>query len=313
MRRSRCSARRAAESRCEIFDAAMRSRAEADLQMETDLRQAIDEARRSRSTTSRSCRSRAATSPGSKRSCGGDIRGAGSSAPIEFIPLAEETGHDPGRSAGSSSKRRAARWPSGRRDSARTRRRSICVNVSGRQFADVALAGQIAAILRETGLDPSRLKLEITESAFLGDIAGRAGHAGRVRAMGIEWSLDDFGTGYSSLSHLHQLKVDTVKIDRSFVSRIGGRGQRIRNGPRHRGARAQSRDERRRGRGRNPRAARVPAGARLRAGPGVLFSKPVTAADAGSLIAVAALARACADPASPCAEPRLDWARGRRV
>ena len=64
-------------------------------------------------------------------------------------------------------------------------------------------------------------KLEITESAFIGDV--RAAHTtlNRLQSIGIEWSIDDFGTGYSSLSYLHRLQADTVKIDRSFVSRLG--------------------------------------------------------------------------------------------
>ena len=97
----------------------------------------------------------------------------------------------------------------------------VCVNVSSRQFADAELAAQIEAILKQTGLCPSRLKLEITESAFLGDLPGAQVTLRRLQSMGVEWSLDDFGTGYSSLSYLQRLHVDTVKIDRSFVSRMG--------------------------------------------------------------------------------------------
>ena len=83
------------------------------------------------------------------------------------------------------------------------------------------LAAQIEAILEQTGLSPSSLKLEITESAFLGDVTGAQVTLRRLQSIGVEWSLDDFGTGYSSLSYLHRLHVDTVKVDRSFVSRIG--------------------------------------------------------------------------------------------
>jgi EAL domain-containing protein (putative c-di-GMP-specific phosphodiesterase class I) len=97
------------------------------------------------------------------------------------------------------------------------------VNVSSRQFADVELSSHIEETLRATGLEPSRLKLEITESAFLGDLQAAQYTLRRMQVMGVKWSLDDFGTGYSSLSHLHRLKVDTVKIDRSFVTRIAAR------------------------------------------------------------------------------------------
>ena len=76
-------------------------------------------------------------------------------------------------------------------------------------------------MLAESGLSPSSLKLEITESAFLGDIRSAQVTLRRLQSLGVAWSLDDFGTGYSSLSYLHRLHVDTVKVDRSFVSRIG--------------------------------------------------------------------------------------------
>jgi EAL domain-containing protein (putative c-di-GMP-specific phosphodiesterase class I) len=97
----------------------------------------------------------------------------------------------------------------------------MCVNVSSKQFADADLTGEIEAVLAESGLHPSSLKLEITESAFLSDIRKAQVTLGRLRTLGVAWSLDDFGTGYSSLSYLHRLHVDTVKVDRSFVSRIG--------------------------------------------------------------------------------------------
>jgi EAL domain-containing protein (putative c-di-GMP-specific phosphodiesterase class I) len=97
----------------------------------------------------------------------------------------------------------------------------MCVNVSSKQFADADLTGVIESVLAESGLSPSSLKLEITESAFLGDIRSAQVTLRRLRTLGVAWSLDDFGTGYSSLSYLHRLHVDTVKVDRSFVSRIG--------------------------------------------------------------------------------------------
>jgi len=80
---------------------------------------------------------------------------------------------------------------------------------------------ELTSILERTGLKASNLKLEITESAFINDLATAQTILDRAQAMGIELSLDDFGTGYSSLSHLHGLQIDTVKIDRSFVGRIG--------------------------------------------------------------------------------------------
>src|SRR5438046_2009389 len=99
----------------------------------------------------------------------------------------------------------------------------VCVNVSSREFADADFAGEVEAILRETGLPPASLKLEITERACIGDVRAAQATLKRLQAIGVAWSLDDFGTGYSSLNHLHQLHqlhVNTVKIDRSFVSRL---------------------------------------------------------------------------------------------
>ena len=102
----------------------------------------------------------------------------------------------------------------------------MCVNVSSRQFADANLMSEIEAILQQTRLEASSLKLEITESAFIDDIPAAQVIVSRARSIGIEWSLDDFGTGYSSLSHLHRLQVGTLKVDRSFVREIGGEDAR---------------------------------------------------------------------------------------
>jgi EAL domain-containing protein (putative c-di-GMP-specific phosphodiesterase class I) len=99
---------------------------------------------------------------------------------------------------------------------------AICVNLSSRQFADTDLARTIEEVLEQTGLPASSLKLEITESAFIGDVEAAQATLRRLSAIGVEWSLDDFGTGYSSLSHLHKLQVNTLKIDRSFVGRMDG-------------------------------------------------------------------------------------------
>ena len=95
------------------------------------------------------------------------------------------------------------------------------MNVAAGQFGH-DFASEVERILNETGLEPSKLKLEITESAFI-KYGGSAEEAlARLRSIGVEWSIDDFGTGYSSLSYLHRLQANTVKIDRSFISRIGG-------------------------------------------------------------------------------------------
>jgi EAL domain-containing protein (putative c-di-GMP-specific phosphodiesterase class I) len=97
---------------------------------------------------------------------------------------------------------------------------SISVNLSGKQFSQPDLIECISQILTETGLDASSLKMEITESAIIENIDAAALMLKRIKALGIRLSLDDFGTGYSSLSYLHRFPIDTLKIDRSFVSRI---------------------------------------------------------------------------------------------
>jgi diguanylate cyclase (GGDEF)-like protein/PAS domain S-box-containing protein len=98
---------------------------------------------------------------------------------------------------------------------------SISVNLSGRQFGHANLLEQITQILDATGLDPHSLKLEITESIVMDNVESTSGTLKKLRALGVELSIDDFGTGYSSLSYLHRLPIDTLKIDRSFVSRVG--------------------------------------------------------------------------------------------
>jgi EAL domain-containing protein (putative c-di-GMP-specific phosphodiesterase class I) len=144
--------------------------------------------------------------------------------PGEFIAVAEDTGmiRQIGRLVLIESCRQMAAW---QRQFGAAAPRVICVNVSGAQLADAGLADEIEAILRDTGLDACRLKLEITESAYIGDVRAAQATLKRLQAIGIEWSIDDFGTGYSSLSYLHQLQADTLKVDRSFISRMGLEGK----------------------------------------------------------------------------------------
>jgi EAL domain-containing protein (putative c-di-GMP-specific phosphodiesterase class I) len=140
--------------------------------------------------------------------------------PLEFIALAEETGliMPIGHAVLRAGCRQLAEW---RRTFGSAAPDGVCVNVSSRQFLDAGLAATIEEILAATGLDASYLKLEVTESAFIGDVDAARATVERLQRIGIEWSLDDFGTGYSSLSHLHRLQLDTIKVDRSFVLRMG--------------------------------------------------------------------------------------------
>jgi EAL domain-containing protein (putative c-di-GMP-specific phosphodiesterase class I) len=94
---------------------------------------------------------------------------------------------------------------------------SVAVNLATRNLIDTAFPDDVAAALAETGVDASRLELEITESTMLEDPFRTKLVLDRLHAMGIRLSIDDFGTGYSSLAYLRQLPVSEIKIDRSFV------------------------------------------------------------------------------------------------
>jgi diguanylate cyclase (GGDEF)-like protein/PAS domain S-box-containing protein len=96
----------------------------------------------------------------------------------------------------------------------------VTVNLSAKQFTQSDLIDQVKECLRETGLDPNNLKLEITESVVMDNIETATAMLVQLRALGVRLSIDDFGTGYSSLSYLHRFPIDTLKIDRSFVTRI---------------------------------------------------------------------------------------------
>ena len=97
---------------------------------------------------------------------------------------------------------------------------AISVNLSGKQFAQPDLIDKISQVLEETGLAPDSLKLEITESSLIENPETAAATLKLLKDLGIRISLDDFGTGYSSLSYLHRFPIDTIKIDRSFITRI---------------------------------------------------------------------------------------------
>ncbi|MCW2248331.1 diguanylate cyclase (GGDEF)-like protein [Azospirillum fermentarium] len=139
--------------------------------------------------------------------------------PGEFIPLAEETGLivPIGRWALREAVRQIVQWQ------ARFPRPVplfMSVNVSPRQIHDDDLAGLVAEVLAGSGIPPSSLKLEITESLLMQDPAKSRDVMQRIRDMDVRLSIDDFGTGYSSLSYLHTFPADTLKIDRAFVSAI---------------------------------------------------------------------------------------------
>ncbi|HSY36941.1 MAG TPA: EAL domain-containing protein [Acidobacteriaceae bacterium] len=141
-------------------------------------------------------------------------------SPAEFIPVAESGGMivELGTQALGEACRRLAMW----QDRPGLRDLSIAVNVSSRQFADPQFVQVVEDALRSTGVDPSRLKLEITESAAMEKVHEVIQKMMTLKALGIKLSLDDFGTGYSSLSQLKLLPLHQLKIDKSFVNDIVG-------------------------------------------------------------------------------------------
>ncbi|WP_237480103.1 bifunctional diguanylate cyclase/phosphodiesterase [Lichenibacterium dinghuense] len=134
--------------------------------------------------------------------------------PVDFIPLAEETGliGEIGRWVIEAACREAAAWPHPWR---------VSVNVSPKQFRRTDVCEILAAAIRENGLLPARVVVEVTEGVLIDDAATAVATLQRLRDMGVRVALDDFGTGYSSLSYLQLFKFDKFKIDKSFVRRLG--------------------------------------------------------------------------------------------
>lgn len=137
--------------------------------------------------------------------------------PNDFIPHAEQTGLivPIGAWALQEACREAARWE---RDFALPKNFSIAVNLSARQFAQPDLVRYLARALDESGLDPGRLKVEITETLVMQNPESVVHKLRGLREMGAKVSIDDFGTGYSSLAYLQRFPINTLKVDRSFVS-----------------------------------------------------------------------------------------------
>ena len=141
-------------------------------------------------------------------------------APAHFINTAEETGLivPMGRWVLEEACRQVSQWQTEREDDIRL---ELSVNLSAKQLQQPNLATEIAEVLKKTGLAPINLKLEITESVAMSDAEGMLARLHELKALGVKLAIDDFGTGYSSLSYLKRFPVDTLKIDRSFVSGLG--------------------------------------------------------------------------------------------
>ena len=141
----------------------------------------------------------------------------GTISPGDFIPLAEETGliNEIGEWVLREGCRQAREW----QDMGLPKRR-MAINLSARQFSDRGFLDMVTRVLAETGLEPSCLELEITESQVMRQTEGMIMLLNKLSEMGVQLAIDDFGTGYSSLSYLKRLPIQKLKIDQSFVRDI---------------------------------------------------------------------------------------------
>jgi diguanylate cyclase (GGDEF)-like protein/PAS domain S-box-containing protein len=206
------------KGRHEVFDKVMHARAISLLQLENDLRRAIE-----REEFVIHYQPIVKLSTGLISGFEALVRWQhperGLVSPLEFIPLAEETeliipiSHWVLRE----SCRRIRQW---QLQSPAMATLSISVNLSGKQFKQSGLVEYIKQTLQETNLAPACLRLEITESVVMENAEITTAMLRQLRSLGVQLSIDDFGTGYSSLSYLHRLPVNNLKIDRSFVSQM---------------------------------------------------------------------------------------------
>jgi diguanylate cyclase (GGDEF)-like protein/PAS domain S-box-containing protein len=201
-----------------VFDKAMHDRAMELLQIETDLRRAI-----TRKEFFLNYQPIVNLETGKVASFEALVRWRhperGLVGPCEFIPVAEETGLivPLGQWVLNEACWQMRAWQKlGLAGDDVT----MSVNLSSRQFSQADLIEQVSSALRDAGLKSANLKLEITESMVMENIDTAIGMLAQLRALGVGLSIDDFGTGYSSLSYLHRFPIDTLKIDRSFVTQM---------------------------------------------------------------------------------------------
>ena len=207
------------KARYEVFDSAMRERAVARLQLETDLRRALE-----RKEFRVYYQLIVSLDDGHISGCEALLRWQhptrGLISPSEFIPVAEETGLiiPIGHWVLHEACRQLRMWQQRFRSNSPL---TISVNFSSKQFMQPELMDQMKQMLTATGLEPRSLKLEITESLIMENPEVARALLLRLKALDIQLGIDDFGTGYSSLSYLHRFPIDRLKIDRSFVNRMG--------------------------------------------------------------------------------------------
>jgi EAL domain-containing protein (putative c-di-GMP-specific phosphodiesterase class I) len=211
-------AKAAGRGRFAVFDESMHARAVARLELETDLRHALDN-REFELYFQPQADLRTGRLSGFEALVRWRHPGRGLLLPGEFIPVAEENGLilPLGLWVLEESCRKLAAWD---RKYPFMKDVSMSVNLSARQFTDPSLAGEVMRVLKETGLKPARVHLEVTESMLADDPKMAQETLKQLSTMGVALEVDDFGTGYSCLGQLNQLPFDTLKIDRSFVQAL---------------------------------------------------------------------------------------------
>jgi len=209
-------AKAAGRNALRFFDPAMQAALEARASLEADLRQAI---KQQQLTLHYQIQVNAEQRPiGAEALVRWNHPQRGLVSPEAFIPLAEETGliHPIGRWVMETACAQLKAWEA----KANTCDLVLAVNVSARQLGAEGFVDQVESLLFGSGIDPARLKLEITESMLLGNVELVIQTMRQLKALGVGFSMDDFGTGYSSLQYLKQLPLDQIKIDQSFVRDI---------------------------------------------------------------------------------------------
>jgi PAS domain S-box-containing protein len=205
-------------ARCEVFDQAMHEHSVNRLNLETNLRRALE-----RKEFRVHYQPIIALKTGNISGFEALLRWQRSEhalvSPAEFIGVAEETGLivSIGKWVLRTACEQAHQW---HLESPQEVPLTMSVNISARQFMQDDLVTQVEKILRETQVKPTAIKLEITESVTMGDAERTIKVVNELKKLGLGFSIDDFGTGYSSLSYLGRFPMDTLKIDRSFVSNL---------------------------------------------------------------------------------------------
>ncbi len=207
------------KARYEIFDADMRASVVARLQLEMDLRRALEHGE-FHNVYQPIVSLAAGQIVGFEALLRWQHPTRGLLGPEEFIMVAEETGliRDLGWWNLREACRQMTEWRAAYNAYSQL---TMSVNLSPKQFLQANLVQDIGSLLRELKLPPQALKLELTESTVMGDPSAAVEMLQQIKSLGISLAIDDFGTGYSSLSYLHRFPLDTLKIDRSFISSIG--------------------------------------------------------------------------------------------